>query len=322
MLPPISTIKETLTDKASLELAHSNRVYDNVGRLWLRSGKRLNGNGSVNYLGGLTCVTAAHCVVDENKKFIMLFDVFFELADGRIDSYEVESVIVHPSYMTNTLCDIAVLKLKKPVSGLNGALLDYSYGKKQEVVSDFPEVTFVGYCKPYSDVEYRCDFDQKKRAAKSFLGFTRYHNNELQGLCAFPHRASIKRSSYIMSFFVDVWRSSRTAMPYELGIKQGMSGGGAFKDDLMIGVNMGHNDEDAWWFDSYIEYWIPRIDSWLDYFRGCCDIPHLRFPEHLHEGRVPMVMPLGAVEEWLEGWRQKFDGELGLVNSAAQPLII
>ena len=301
-------IEETLTDAASITLARANPIYCNVGRLYLRSGKRQNGNGAAVYLGGVTCVTAAHCLVDEQDKFCELFDIYFQLNDGRIVQYEIEKAIVHPLYVRNKWYDIAVLKLKKPVVELIGAFVNYAYGKKERIIKKPPEVTFVGYCRAYSDLGYRHQCDFKRRATKSLLFCVGVDPLKMS---AIPHTLDIveQRTPSLMNCFSKVSFVSRPAMPYELGVKSGMSGGGAFERNELIGIHVAYIDDHMSWFNHRITKNIPILDSWLDCFRECCAIPHLRLPENMYEGQVPVSVPLGAVEDWLEGYRQEFDGE-------------
>jgi hypothetical protein len=306
-------IAETLTDAASIALAHANPVYCNVGRLWLRTGEILK-NGAAVYLGGRTCVTAAHCLVNESGDVFKSFNISFELSNGEIVQYEIAEIIVHPLFLPLKEYDIAVVKLKESVRGLTGALVNYAYGKKEMVIRTLPEMTMVGYCGSYSDLSYRQRCDFKRRATQSLFFSV---ESEPIGLLPIPHRLDIveRREPSLMNCFSEVVCVSRPALPYELGIKHGMSGGGTFEGDYLVGINMAYTDRYEWWFSPYAKYWIPEIDSWLNCFRYCFDIPHIRLPENMFEGRVAIVMPLGAVEEWLEEWRRTFDGELKVVLS-------
>ena len=87
------------TEKAQIYAAYQNPLYDNVGKLEYRgTSKTVCGRGSVVYLGGRTCLTAAHCIVDLESCTRV---VSFENGDGKFIDYAIESIVVHPDYKKN-----------------------------------------------------------------------------------------------------------------------------------------------------------------------------------------------------------------------------
>ncbi|MES2252830.1 MAG: trypsin-like serine protease [Pseudomonadota bacterium] len=310
---PIAT-EEMLTDEGARELAGSNSLFCSVGCLTVFSGKTVVANGSASYLGGLMCVTAAHCVVLEYSD--MTFSVSFTLDSGRVETRDVERFDVYPDYNSHSKAyDIAVLKLKESIDGLVGLVPCFHYGKVEKPLRDLPEVMFVGYCGAYSETDYLSFSDEKRRASKSRLCCD-YGNKGSPGIFTVPYRANTCEKNYIiLSCFpykltVTV---ARPPMEYELGVKSGMSGGAVFEVNIdgslsFIAVLIGDSKDKMSHYNSCLDQFIPVADSWLDCFRCCFDIPHIRRPTKIYEGKIAISLPFGAVEEWLEGWRQKFDG--------------
>ena len=224
--------EKTLTDRASTELAKSNLAYCNVGRLDVFIGKDIKKHGTAEYLGGLTCVTAAHCVVKDKDNPAARFILSFILDDDRIETCEIEQIEIHTNYKMDSSYDVAVLRLKVPIVGLNGLSPCYRYGKVNRNLMNFPEVVFVGYCNAYTDVDYVCPDDGKRRACKSRLW--KEQVKKIIGILSAPHRSNTNKKHYIVSDYFSyepVVAISRPPTEYELGPKSGMSGGGVFEEN-------------------------------------------------------------------------------------------
>ncbi len=264
-------------------------------------------------------MTAAHCVVLDYAD--VTFTVSFTLNDGRVEIRDVERFEVYSQYDPQRKAyDIALLKLKESIFGLHGLVPCFHYGKVEKRLSELPEVIFVGYCDAYSETDYLLFSDGKRRASKSRL-FWDYGNQGEPGIFTVPCRANIIEQNYIILNYFPykaVMTVARPPMGYELGVKSGMSGGAVFEESVegdlrFIAVLFGDTKERMSRYNRCLYELIPVADSWLDCFRYCFDIPHLRRPTKIYEGKVACGLPLGAVEDWLEGWRREFDGGLGIV---------
>ena len=227
--------KEMLTDEGARVLAESDLLFCSVGCLTVYSGKMVVANGSASYLGGVTCVTAAHCVVLDYAD--VTFTVSFALNDGRIETRDVERFEVYPQYDSQKkIYDIALLKLTESIVGLCGLAPCFHYGKVEKRLIDFPEVIFVGYCDAYSETDYLRLSDGKRRASKSRL-FVDYGKEKDTGIFTVPCRANIIEKNYIIFNcfpYTSVMTVARPPMEYELGVKSGMSGGAVFEKKMVV----------------------------------------------------------------------------------------
>jgi hypothetical protein len=79
-------------EKSNL-LARSDPLFSNIGRLQVDSGK-YGITGSVIYLRGLYCITAAHCVDEKHINSDTKFTVTFELDNGRVEQRDIESFFI------------------------------------------------------------------------------------------------------------------------------------------------------------------------------------------------------------------------------------
>lgn len=135
-------------------LAHSNLIYDNIGMLYYSNaaGKTLRNSdfsffASVVYISDVICLTRAH------NSTAGLFNsvckhraVCFEINGIRTSLYHVVEFNTHPSYEEIYDFDIAALILDKPVKGLTGFKLDYSFSQENRNYKDCQHLlTYVHY---------------------------------------------------------------------------------------------------------------------------------------------------------------------------------
>ncbi len=171
------------SDKEMINLGYAVPGAENVGALHgvykypYCQDTRMYKYASVVYIGGLTCLTAAHCLRDEASCFDSVdFYQYFKIADkvsfeikGMRTYFNVKHAVVHPDYDGTPLRDIAILCLDRVPEGLMGLDPDYSLGRKDVGGNRQDVLTYVGYGHGGNDSGCFGWVDDKRRACQSSL---------------------------------------------------------------------------------------------------------------------------------------------------------
>lgn len=175
VIPDGMTVEESLTDRARVNLAYSNPMYDNVGALYFCARNEyffsdsIAQAGSVVYIGGRMCLSAAHCRQEEIS-LNSSYKVGFEVSGKKIERYDVIHFWVHPKYEENKLYDIAVLILDKNVQGLDGIQPNYTNFAEGLYEDGSHLLTYIGYGSEISsNYWFEMPLDGKRRGEQSYL---------------------------------------------------------------------------------------------------------------------------------------------------------
>lgn len=305
---------EYLSDKEFVSLAYSFPGAENVGALhsvykypWCQN-NTLYKYGSVVYIGGLTCLTAAHCLHDEASFFdyVDLYEYFrigdkvsFEI-NGFHTYFDIKHAVIHPGYDGTPLHDIAVLCLDRAPEGLLGLDADYSLGTHDIGGNNQDVLTYVGYGRGGNDIDCFEWVDDKRRACQSRLF-------KVQGtaILSLPYLADINamgNEKYTLT--------QRQAFGYESIARPAMSGGATLLNNAFVGVNMGCSYTLLSWDKSGLFHCWYYIGSFTNLFITAI-LPIINLPR-LHTkypcvGAISASVVLGTHEEWIKECKSVFD---------------
>lgn len=302
-------------DAAAIRLAYSDSAHRNVGHLFeCEAGAQEDfipqrSHGSVTYWREGICFTAAHCFYGTDKKY----KVYFELDDGRIDFYNVERFIIHDNYYSYTYHDLAMLKLREPVTGLQELSIADDFDPYDRTLPDkSKELIYVGYGKPYDGLDYINTLnDGHLRACRSRV----FQNPGFVLLKIAPHRLmSQPYRARVFGVFDEKLQfkgrhEPRDLFEDELFAQPGMSGGMAYHKEFgLIGINVMVHDL----LQSPIHKWMLKTAPYIDFLWGMRglrrmfrDIPHLRIPPDFYTGRVTLTIRLNKFKDWIAESKEK-----------------
>jgi hypothetical protein len=344
-------------DNAMKKLGRLHPQFQNIGRLskvyTLPFGQQLTFlRGSAVYMGGHSCLSAGHCLSEKNTYFRKLryysnlifpmhYQITFETSTTQKQSYKVERYVVHPAFESMEKSDIAILKLEKEVEHLKGLKPCYEFGTEpfdlpldnyEHAIQNYNRypyhLTYVGYGGSGNDTDLLEKFfnsDGKRRAARSILYSSTKKPDNL--LYSWPHKSHlfVKSPDENQKPFI----TSRPPLPFELGLRPGMSGGATFDSFLQfIAINSAINnsyisDKDLLLCITrhFITNWSIPINISLSYAsikikkRSVALIPFsllwlcaLKKP-YAYTGSINVSVPLGPYEDWIEKHRKEFDGK-------------
>jgi hypothetical protein len=340
---------ETHTATAALELAHSDPLYNNVGVLYIDS--ILPARATVTYIGGRTCLTAAHCfqgsVMRDHSFFWNLFlslmyqcnawfkpqlRVAFEVND-EIKHYSVRNYSVHPAYAAKeSHVDLAIIQLDRvpdrDADGLTGLPLCYDFGTKVEnferVYEDITiknrgehipnQLTYVGYggCCTASLGQLENMYNMRTACRSVLMCVTR-----ATGMYTL---VSAGRGINLHSLGKDMYESKRRPLlPFETGVLGGMSGGPTLCEGSVVGINAA-STSDCVALDDQKEMNL----RWYKNF--CIQLVNFFIPPlWLHPistypvdevlfGTMNISIPLGPHKEWIEDTKREFDKGLVIAD--------
>lgn len=300
----IDNVEKSLTNESMVTLAHSNPIYDNIGMLYYSNadGKPLKDSdfsflASVVYIGDGICLTCAH------NSTAGLFNseckhhaVCFEINGIRTSLYHVVEFNTHPSYEEIYDFDIAALILDKPVKGLTGLNLDYSFSKRNKDYKDYQHLlTYVHYgaklfCNNWFHVR-----DYQRRAMQAYTQACRINTNKF-GIYSTPYRNS------------NDYMRQRSPIPYEAKGCAEMSGSACIHPNFgLVSITEGTmRKDDKRKFITAMYLVLAEIIDIILY-----PINHFLFPlpsfNKIITDKFTRIqsVPLGAVEDWLEDIRRR-----------------
>jgi hypothetical protein len=306
------TVEESQKDKARVNLAYSNSIYDNVGVLYACTGNesffsnRSLQNGSVVYMGGKACLAAAHCHGGE----VFSYKVGFEVSGKKVEYYKVAHFIKHPKYKERVCYDVAVLILEKKVEGLGGICPNYTFPKQGMYKDGKHLFTYVGYgAECFCNNWFEMSADGRRRAEQSYL----YH-------CAMFSERSVPvilstPYGYFNTVKADAYYNStaprRPLIPYEAKCSSGMSGGMMFHAEMgFVGIINGtrHQIFESGYVSVYLKlaYVINCIISVCEFFCPFVSMGHLN-ANITGYGACVRSFPLSACRDFIEEKRREFD---------------
>ena len=243
------TALSTEEENELVSLAHSKPVFNNVGILSFRIqwNSKLKTNGSVVYIGGRTCLTAAHC---KNSDYFS-YSVGFETKTQEFEYYKIEQFIEHPEYKNNENYDLAVLILDRPVEGLGSIKINNDFSRYKGFEDYQHLLIYVGYGIKFWANNWFISTDDKRRAYQAYTyycsvkpKFFGIHATPYGQINAPPDKPKIKRP----------------IGKYEIPCRAGMSGGGVFNEkEELVAIIAGTID--------YPRPFNFRIDTYLIFAR-------------------------------------------------------
>ena len=300
-----------LSDAEMLQLGYSTSGAQNVGALYsvykapYHSCEQIYKRATVVYIGGVTCLTAAHCMRDESSCF-GYFDPgeYFKISDkvsfeinGIHTYFDVKHCKIHPDYDGTQLHDIAILCLDRIVDGLDGLEPDYSLGTRNlEWNRNCQDVlTYIGYGQGGNDSDYCISVDDKRRACQSRL-------LKVQGpiIMSQPYHACLDITSATM------WTLyPRKAFAYESIARPAMSGGATLLNDAFVGLNVGESYTFLPWCTGVLFNSYYYVNTCINFFM-IGNLPWLRciYPA---VGAVSGSVALGPHEQWIKDWKSTYD---------------
>ncbi len=309
-------LEQTLTHESSKKLAYQDPKFNNVGFI----PGRLFGGTTAVYCGDRIVLTTAHRFLDfhayyhffpfsystKQTKTSEEIEVFFEINGKRV-SYQVEKFDVEQHY------DLAILKLKKPVEGLDGFELDFTFGNEEKTY-EFDDT------KSYSDQPHRLMYIGYKLGFKSDSNKDSYAQRLVsQSLCdricdsegtrvlrTMPHRALFTNNHD------SVVLKEQKAFPYETGYNDRMSSGFAIRDGKIIGIIRKSDFPPV----NLINYGAFIIKYCTNYFVSFLNYRILLFWHYALPtfnldspiiGTAGVSIPLGICEDWIKQKKAEFD---------------
>jgi len=130
--------------------------FNCVGQLISMAEGKWKSAGSFVLIDSLTILSAAHCFVGESKRdtvvniqgksyktYMSLGKSLLKVSEFRFlafnEQFVAKSILLHPNYLKDGSCDIALIKLEKPVSGIGNLRINDSTNELKDTV------TGVGY---------------------------------------------------------------------------------------------------------------------------------------------------------------------------------
>jgi hypothetical protein len=334
---------DTHTPEAGVRLAHSDPIYNNVGILDINS--MLRGRATVTYIGGRTCLTSAHCFQGSSAKdpsfFRQLFFNFmyrymawfkpkmrvgFEV-DGKIAYYNVVDYHIHPDYVSRKAhVDLAIIQLDRDVTGVDGLPLSYDFGMKGEEFQSAYEyrfykdggknipnhLTYVGYGGERIDSLSKFDYVYHQRTAcQSFL-ICVSKNLGVYWLASAGHGVNLYSKNK-----TEHESERRPLLPYETGLRSGMSGGPTFCDGKVVGINAFDHIvyvDAAYLKETNLKIYKNSVIQFVNFFLWCLGWNSIAiYPvDQFLFGLINVSIPLGPHQKWIEDTKKKYDK--GLVD--------
>lgn len=130
----------------------NEKQFDCAGEiLSLKDGTWI-GTGSCVLIDSVTILSAAHCFIEEQKKDTIVmyqgqkFKTYISLGKSKRKetnfrfvisniSLPTKSIVLHPNYLKDGSCDIAIIKLEKPIPGFRSLRLNFSTDEKGDTVT-------------------------------------------------------------------------------------------------------------------------------------------------------------------------------------------
>lgn len=336
---------DTRTPEAGVRLAHSNPIYNNVGILSIDS--RLCQSATVTYIGGRTCLTAAHFFQGSSLKdhsfFTQLYRDFmyrymawykpkmrvgFEV-DCKIAYYNVVDYHMHPDYVSGkSHVDLAIIQLDRDVEGLEGVPLCYDFGEKekefQSVYDDnfykdggediLNQLTYVGYGGERIDSLSEFDYVYNQRTAcRSFL------------ICVSENLGAywLASAGHGVNFYsrgeAEHESQRRPLLPYETGLSRGMSGGPTFCGGSVVGINAFYHNayvDAAYLKETNLKIYKNYGIQFVNFFCWCVGWNSIAtYPvDTFLFGMINVSVPLGPYKEWIQDTKTGFDEGLVIAD--------
>jgi hypothetical protein len=237
--PEIKQYSKACTTRAREDLAKKNTEFESVGKLECLSENKMTSSSSGVYIGNQIVLTAAHCIPPfiPNNKFISskTDNIFFRIRD-KSGNYQVTRVIMvnrHPSYLNNPNGnDIAVLLITGEMKGVDPVTLDFEQKHLQH------DCVSVGFSRFRSERSY----DEKHillsptKSTKITVKIPQVFYNKSSTRLANIIGYSINNFTFNL-LGLTYFKSKLPFDPLESGTYPGMSGGGLFSQNKLIGIN-------------------------------------------------------------------------------------
>lgn len=298
----INDIEQSLKNESMVALAHSNPIYDNVGMLYYsnattktRKDSDFSFLASVVYIGDGICLTSAHARTNGFYRVCKHHAVCFEIAGKRTPLYHAVEFKIHPSYEEIYDFDIAALILERPVEGLAGLGLCYSFSKENKDYKDCQHLlTYVHYGTKLFCYDWLCITDYQRRAMQAYTQACRVNSKKF-GIYSTPYRNS------------NDYKRERTHILFEAKGCAEMSGSACIHPDFgLVSITAGIMRLEERKFMTVMYLIFAEIIDIILY-----PINHFLFPVPSFNKIITdkftriQSVPLGAVEDWLEDIRQQ-----------------
>jgi Trypsin len=206
-------------------------------------------HGSGVYIGNQIAITAAHVLPPEVKdgEFISSLDAqtyfFVEDNNGVPQAARVLMAYLHPDYSIDNLNslknfknDIAILFLSREFKNINSIQLNYV---KKNLQHDCTVVGYTDQMTPISSDNKRIAILSSEKFKK--VGVKTYESHYDSGLKLYVNRIgySIVSEYSFFGLFSFAISQKNPFDPLEAGVYRGMSGGGYFNNDTLIGISVG-----------------------------------------------------------------------------------
>lgn len=294
-------IEQSLKDESMVALARSNPVYDNVGMLYYSNvvGKTLKDSdfsflASVVYIGDGICLTSAHTRTNGFYRLCKHHAVCFEIDGKKTPLYHVVEFNTHPKYEEIYDFDIAALILEKPVVGLTGFNLCYSFSQENRNYKDCQHLlTYVHYGTKLFCYDWFCVTDYQRRAMQAYTQRCQVNSKNF-GIYSTPYRNS------------NDYKHERSPIPYEAKGCAEMSGSACIHPHFgLVSITEGTMRlSDKRKFMTVMYLVLAEIIDIILY-----PINHFLFPIPSFNKIITdnftriQSVPLGSVENWLEDIR-------------------
>lgn len=292
-------MKESLKDESLINLAHSNRHYDNIGMLCYCNDSinemdesKFRSKGSAVYIGNGICLTAAHTRLNDLNNAVR-----FEINGRKTPLYHVSEVFIHPNHEENEAFDIAMLILDKPVDGLDGLEPCYEFSEEHRYLLDYQHLlTYIGYGVKLIRNDWFYIADQKRRALQAYTYGCDTTPTDL-GIYSTPYRNS------------NTLTGNRAPIPYEAKSRESMSGGAVIHPryglvSIFAGTrNLKYNKTPSLFISSTL---LCCMNIALELINDYLCTVRLLNETFVVDTTILWSVPLYPVKDWIEGIRATY----------------
>lgn len=284
-------ITESLKDESIVNIAYSNKKYNNVGMIYTSSSPQEKtfkySNGSVVYIGGGLCLTSAHLCL-QNHFFYVRFEI-----DGNLTPYlEVLESIIHPNYAKNSFFDVSILVLGKRIKGLCGLEPYYDFSEKNEFFQDYQNLlVYVGYGAKLILNDWLKIQDETRRAVQAYTYFC-FNMKNRNGIGSTPYKMFNNK------------KKGRNIILYEARPRVGMSGGAVIHPEYgLVSIIKGKGGHVSFLYDNLL--FFMRCINYLLYTINIGCLPYIFLNDSRFEVDNSIIsVPLFSIKGWIENIRK------------------